>query len=459
MSVFQSLLVIALLILLSAFFSMAEISLAASRRLRLRQLADDGDERAERALRVQEQPGEYFTVVQVGQNAVAILGGIVGEGAFSPSATKFFSLWFSPELASTLGFLLSFLIITSAFILLADLLPRRISMNEPERYIVRVLAPMRWFVLIFKPIIWFYNLVTDTLFRLLGLPATRDERITSEDILAMTEAGTKAGVLEAREQQVIANVFELDSRAVASAMTLRERVAFFYKDDDNNVIRARIAEEPFSTYPVCDGDIDRVIGYVDAKDLFQRALNNQPLSLMDETLIHKVLIVPDRLSLAEVLEQFRQVHEDFAVIVNEYSRVVGVVTLNDVMSTVMGDLVSPSEEEEQIIRRDEHSWLIDGVAPIEDVMRVLQLDEMPHDDEYETLAGFLMVMLRRVPRRTDVVTWGGYKFEVLDVDSYRIDQVMVTQLPVNTPESAAPSAAAAAKVQSSAAQAAKSNHS
>ncbi|MBI1625977.1 hemolysin family protein [Comamonas suwonensis] len=459
MSVFQSLLVIALLILLSAFFSMAEISLAASRRLRLRQLADDGDERAERALRVQEQPGEYFTVVQVGQNAVAILGGIVGEGAFSPSATKFFSLWFSPELASTLGFLLSFLIITSAFILLADLLPRRISMNEPERYIVRVLAPMRWFVLIFKPIIWFYNLVTDTLFRLLGLPATRDERITSEDILAMTEAGTKAGVLEAREQQVIANVFELDSRAVASAMTLRERVAFFYKDDDNNVIRARIAEEPFSTYPVCDGDIDRVIGYVDAKDLFQRALNNQPLSLMDETLIHKVLIVPDRLSLAEVLEQFRQVHEDFAVIVNEYSRVVGVVTLNDVMSTVMGDLVSASEEEEQIIRRDEHSWLIDGVAPIEDVMRVLQLDEMPHDDEYETLAGFLMVMLRRVPRRTDVVTWGGYKFEVLDVDSYRIDQVMVTQLPVNTPESAAPSAAAAAKVQSSAAQAAKSNHS
>ena len=258
---------------------------------------------------------------------------------------------------------------------------------------------------------------------------------------------------------MIANVFELDSRAVASAMTLRERVAFFYKDDDNNVIRARIAEEPFSTYPVCDGDIDRVIGYVDAKDLFQRALNNQPLSLMDESLIHKVLIVPDRLSLAEVLEQFRQVHEDFAVIVNEYSRVVGVVTLNDVMSTVMGDLVSPSEEEEQIIRRDEHSWLIDGVAPIEDVMRVLQLDEMPHDDEYETLAGFLMVMLRRVPRRTDVVTWGGYKFEVLDVDSYRIDQVMVTQLPVNTPESAAPSAAAAAKVQSSAAQAAKSNHS
>ena len=444
MSVTQSLLVIFLLILLSAFFSVAEIALAASRRLRLRQMADDGDGRAERALRVQEQPGEYFTVVQVGQNAVAILGGIVGEGAFSPSLTEMFGLWVSPSMAGTLGFLLSFFIVTSAFILLADLLPRRLSMNEPERYIVRVLAPMHWCVLIFKPITWFYNHATEALFKLLGLPMTRDERITSDDILAMTEAGTKAGVLAVREQQVIANVFELDSRTVASAMTQRDSVAFFYRDDSDAIIRARIAEEPFSTYPVCEGDIDHVIGYVDAKDLFQRALNNQPLSLSDgSSLIRKVLIVPDRLTLAEVLEQFRQVHEDFAVIVNEYSLVVGVVTLNDVMSTVMGDLVGPTDEE-QIIRRDEHSWLIDGIAPIEDVMRVLHLDDMPNDDEYETLAGFLMVMLRRVPRRTDSVDWGGYRFEVMDVDSYRIDQVLVTRLVIDSGHPAAALSAAAA---------------
>ena len=452
MSVAQSLLVIVLLIVLSAFFSVAEISLAASRRLRLRQMADDGDERAERALRVQEMPGEYFTVVQVGQNAVAILGGIVGEGAFSPALSGLFALWLEPKLAGTLGFLLSFVLITSAFILLADLVPRRMSMNQPERLVVLVLAPMRWFITVFKPIIWLYNLATDLLFRLLGLPAKRDERITSEDILAMTEAGTRAGVLAAREQQVIANVFELDSRIVASAMTQRERMAFFFKDDADASIRARIAVEPFSTNPVCDGDIDHVIGYVDAKDLFQRALNNQPLSLMDGSLIHKVLIVPDRLTLAEVLEQFRQVHEDFAVIVNEYSRVVGVVTLNDVMSTVMGDLVGASDDEEQIVRRDEHSWLIDGVTPIEDVMRVLQLEDMPHGDEYETMAGFLMVMLRRVPRRTDSVIWDGHKFEVLDVDSYRIDQVMVTRLPDASTESttSASTAAAAAKVHGSA---------
>ena len=139
-------------------------------------------------------------------------------------------------------------------------------------------------------------------------------------------------------------------------------------------------------------------------------------------------MIPDRLSLTEVLEQFRQAHEDFAIVVNEYSLVVGVITLNDVMSTVMGDLVPRSDDaEQQIVRRDENSWLIDGVTPIQDVRRALDIDALPHAEEYETLAGFLMTMLRRVPKRTDSVSWGDYKFEVLDVDSHRIDQVMVTR--------------------------------
>ncbi|KAB2895887.1 MAG: HlyC/CorC family transporter [Burkholderiaceae bacterium] len=427
MTLSQSLFIICLLIAASGYFSVAEISLAASRRLRLRQMADEGDARAERVLQLQEQPGDYFTVLQVGQNAVAILGGIVGEGALSPFLDAALALWLPPTTAQTLGFVGSFLVVTSLFILFADLLPKRLGMAEPEQWAVRVMRSMQVCITLFKPIVWFYSRTTEALFKLLGLPTMRDDRITPEDILAMTEAGARAGVLAAREQQVIANVFELDSRTVASAMTQRDRIAFFLRDDPDDVIRARIAAEPFSTYPVCEGDIDHVVGYVDAKDLFQRVLNNQALSLADESLVRKMLIVPDRLTLAEVLEQFRQVHEDFAVIVNEYSLIVGVVTLNDVMSTVMGDLVGPADEE-QIVRRDENSWLIDGVTPIEDVLRTLNLDELPHAEEYETLAGFLMVMLRRVPRRTDSVNWGGYKFEVLDVDSYRIDQVMVSRL-------------------------------
>ena len=428
MTLTQSLLIIALLIACSAFVAVAEISLAASRRLRLRQMADDGDPWADKALRLQEQPGDYFTVVQVGQNGIAILGGIVGEGAFGTSISTLLEQWLPATTAQSLGFVLSFFLITSLFILFADLLPRRLSMIEPERLLLRVLKPMQLCMRLFKPIVWFYSRSTDLVIKLLGLPEQRDERITSDDILAMTEAGTRAGVLALREQQVIANVFEMNSRTVTSAMTQRDRIAYFLRDDPDHVIRARIAEEPYSTYPVCEGDIDHIVGYVDAKVLFQRVLNNQPISLQDDSLLHKALIVPDKLTLAEVLDQFQQVHEDFAIILNEYSLVVGVVTLNDVMSTVMGDLVSP-DDEEQIVRRDENSWLVDGVTPIDDVLHALDLDELPHDEEYATLAGFLMVMLRRVPRRTDSVDWGGYKFEVIDVDSYRIDQVLVTRLP------------------------------
>ncbi|PAT38376.1 hemolysin family protein [Vandammella animalimorsus] len=427
MSTQQSLFLIVVLIVASGFFSMAEIALAASRRIRLRQLAADGDQRAPKVLQMQEQPGDYFTVVQVAQNGIAILGGIIGEGAFSPFITSVLGHWMDGKHASTLGFWISFLLITSLFILFSDILPKRLGMAEPERVAMRVYRPMLLVITLLRPLVWFYGKISDLVFKLLGLPMLRDERITSEDILAMTEAGTQAGVLAQNEQRVIANLFDLDNRLVTSAMTARDRIAFFLQNDSDALIRARIGAEPYSTYPVCDRDIDHVIGYVDAQDLLQRALNNQPISLSDDSLLQKALVIPDRLSLAETLEQFRQAGEDFAVVVNEYSLVVGVVTLNDVMSTVMGDLIGP-DDEELIVQRDEHSWLIDGITPIEDVVHALHIDEFPHFEDYDTMAGFLMVMLRRIPRRTDSVNWGGYKFEVMDVDSYRIDQVLVTRL-------------------------------
>ena len=426
MTLTQSLLIIVLLIALSAFFSLAEITLAASRRLRLRQMADEGDPRAEKVLRVQEQPGHYFTVVQIGLNAVAILGGVVGEGSLSPYFAVFFEKWLSVEASANVAFLCSFVIVIAVFLVFADLFPKRLGMSNPEQLAVRMVGPMQLLITTFKPLVWFFTRCTDLLFKVLGMPMARDDKITSADILAMTEAGARAGVLAVREQQVIANVFELETRLVSSVMTARDSIAWFLHDDPESVLRARIVAEPFSAYPVCDGDIDHVLGYVDAKDMFQRVLSGQPLAFDQGLPLHKALVIPDRLSLTEVLEQFQQAHEDFAIIVNEYSLVVGVITLNDVMSTVMGDLVSMPDEE-QIVRRDENSWLIDGITPIQDVQRALHIDELPHAEEYETLAGFLMVMLRRVPKRTDNVTWGGYTFEVMDVDSYRIDQVMVTK--------------------------------
>jgi CBS domain containing-hemolysin-like protein len=430
----ESLFVIAGLIALSALFSMAELSVAASRRVRLRQWLDQGDARAQLVMDVQDEPGDYFTVIQIGQNAVAILAGLVGEGAFSPAFEAMLGgMQVSPDNARLMASVMSFLLVTSCFILLADLLPKRLGMVAPERVAMTVVGPMRWFTTVFKPVVWMFKRLTDLLAALLGLPERLDARVTPDDILAMAQAGAEAGVLARPEHQVIENVIELDTRMVPSAMTGRDHVVHFLVDDSEALIRARIDQYPHSTYLVCEDSIDQVLGYVDSKDLLRRLLNAQPISLKAEGLIHKVLMVPDRLTLSEVLMEFRQAHEDFAVIVNEYSVVLGIITLNDVMSTVMGELVSPMDEE-QIVRRDDHSWLIDGMTPIPDVLRALQLDELPHPSDYETMAGFLMVMLRRIPRRTDSVTWGGYRFEVMDVDSYKIDQVMVTRLPTDQTE-------------------------
>ncbi|NYT78226.1 HlyC/CorC family transporter [Alcaligenaceae bacterium] len=426
MSFSQNLLLLAALVVAAAFFSIAEISLAASRRLRLRRMADGGDLRAENVIRVQQQPGHYFTVIQIGVNALAIMGGIVGEGLLSPHLTQLYSLWLPLNTAGTLGFLTSFILVTSIFILFTDLVPKQAGMAAPERFAVRTIGPMLVLMKVFKPIVWLYARLTELIMQALRLPTKRDDSVTSEDILALTEAGALSGALDRDEQQIIENIFELNTRTVPSAMTQRDRIAYFDLDDPDDIIRARISAEPYSTYPVCKGDIDHVVGYVEAHGLFQRVLNGQPIALAQGDLIQKALVVPDRLTLAEVLEQFRHVGEDFAIIVNEYSLVVGVVTLNDVMSTVMGDLVSPWDEE-QIVQRDENSWLIDGNTPIQDVRRALGVEELLHDDDYETLAGFLMDALRRVPRRTDTVTLGDFKFEVMDVDTYRVDQVLATR--------------------------------
>lgn len=427
-----SLLVLALLIACSAFLSVAEISLAAARRVRLRQMAAEGDARAERVAEVQSQPGDYFTVVQIGQNMVAILGGIAGEGALTPHITRLLRQAGVGPMADTLGFLIAFLVVTSLFILFSDLFPKRLGMADPERMAVRVVTPMLWWTRLLRPIVWLFGALAGLLFRLFRIPEQRDDRITAADVMALAAAGAEAGGLHAQEQQVIENLFEMETRPVETAMTPRDHIVFFLQDEDEAIIRARIAAEPHSTYLVCDKTIDHVVGYVDAADLFARLLKEEPLVLHGEGakgLLQKALLVPDRLTLSEVLAQFRQAQEDFAVIVNEYSLVVGVITLNDVMSTVMGSLVGP-DDESQIVLREDGSWLMDGLTPMVDVMRAIDADpaDLPRRGQYDTLAGFLMVMLRRVPRRTDAFAWNGFRFEVMDVDSSRIDQVMVTRV-------------------------------
>jgi CBS domain containing-hemolysin-like protein len=428
----DSLLVILLLIVISAFFSLSEISLAAARKIKLKLLADEGNINAQRVLKMQETPGMFFTVVQIGLNAVAILGGIVGDAAFSPPFSSLFNRFMSHELAEQLSFICSFTIVTSLFILFADLTPKRVGMIAPETIALRIINPMRFCLLVMRPLVWLFNGLANVFFRIFKLPMVRKDDITSDDIYAVVEAGALAGVLRKQEHELIENVFELESRTVPSSMTSRENIVWFDLHEDEVSLKTKIAQHPHSKFLVCNGDIDHIVGYVDSKELLLRVLGNQSMALNSGVQIRSALIVPDTLTLSEALESFKTAGDDFAVIMNEYALVVGIITLNDVMTTLMGDLVGQGMEE-QIVARDENSWLVEGGTPIDDVMRVLDIDDFPQSGNYETIGGFMMYMLRKIPKRTDFVKFAGYKFEVVDIDSYRIDQLLVTRIDERPP--------------------------
>lgn len=415
------------LIAISCFFSMSEIALAAARKIRLQALADEGDFRALKVLKLQAHPGSFFTVVQIGLNAVAIMGGIVGEGAFRPYFETLLSSWIEPEWVSQSSFVLSFICVTSFFILFADLMPKRIAMVMPEKVAVNFVSAMVLCIKLLKPFVWLFNGLANTLFKLLRISMTRNDQITHDDIYAIMSAGTEAGVLDKGEQQMMENVFEMQSVPVTSAMTARESLIYFLQQDSEEVIKRKIADEPHNKFLVCNGQLDTILGYVDAKEILLRVISGQSINLKDSTLVHNCLIIPDTLTLSEAMEYFKNSRADFAVVMNEYALVVGIVTTNDLQSAVMGAW-SLHESEEQIVSRDDSSWLVDGVTPITDVMRAFNIEVFPQSQNYETIAGFMMYMLRKIPKRTDFVNFAGYKFEVVDIDSYKVDQLLVTKI-------------------------------
>lgn len=433
MDLLKNLLIIGMLIGFGGFIAMSEIALAGSRKIKLKLMAEGGDTRAEKVLHLQEHSADFLAATQIGLNAIAILGGILGEGAFRPYFAQLLSPFYTGEILENISFALSFTFVTLAFILLADLIPKRLAMIAPEKIAVSVIRPASWFVILCKPLAKLLNSISNLIFRLLKINTTRDDNITFDDISAVVDAGAQAGVLLKQEHHFIENVFELEERNVPSSMTNREDVVFFTLGESAENIRQKIASYPYSKFLVCNGTIDEVIGYVDTKDILVKLLNNQTQIQLNETTIRNVLIIPDTLTLSELLDRFRSSKEKFAVVMNEYALVVGVITLSDIMMTVMGDWVAPMEDDQQIIQRDEHSWLIDGITPIESVKHILSIDDFPDSDNYETIAGFMMYKLRKIPRPADFVEYEGYKFEVVDIDHHKIDQLLVTRYLVEQP--------------------------
>lgn len=431
MSLILKIFCIVILIGISMFLSISEISLASARNIKLQILEDDGNKNATKVMKIQENSGDFFTAIQIGINAVSILGGIIGNNIVGPYVVDFIDT-FIPSLGTKavfIGNLTSFLLITALFIEFADLIPKRTAMIAPEKIALTVVVPMMILIKTVKPLIFIFNGIANLIFKMFNIPLTREESITYDDIFAMVDAGAEAGVVQKKEHSLIENIFELESRWVSSIMTTRDNIVYLTISEGEESIRKKIAEEPHSKFLVCENDIDSILGYVSSKNILPRIVKGELNSLADIKDIYNrnLLVIPNTLTLSEALDRFNEVRDDFAIVLNEYGLVVGLVTLNDVINTLMGDIVY-QEQEEQIISRGEGSWLIDGSTPIEDVKKVLDdIEKFPEEDTYETIAGFMMYMLKTIPKKAAKVEFENYSFEVVDVDRFKIDQLLVTK--------------------------------
>lgn len=431
MSILVRLFLLIILILISVFLSMAEISLASARKIKLQILVEVGDERADKVLKVQENSGDFFTVVQIGINAVAILAGIIGDNILSPMLYTIVNKWFPQYLSKALiiGGVLSFVLVTSLFIEFADLIPKRLAMVSPEKIAILTIRPMIVLMKIFKPLIFVFNGTASFIFKMFKIPEKRIESITYDDIFAVVDAGAEAGVVQQKEHHLIENIFELDSRWVTSIMTPRDNIVYLTLSDTEEEIKEKIANFPHSKFVLCNNELDSLLGYVSSKDILSSILQDKMgiLSDIKKISVTNMLVIPNTLTLSEALDRFNEIRDDFAVVINEYGHVVGLVTLNDVINTLMGDVVYQTPEEQQIITRDDNSWLIDGVTPIEDIKKVLGIEKFPEEDTYETISGFMIYMLKTIPKKSSKVKYENFTFEVVDAEDFKINQLLVTR--------------------------------
>ncbi|MCI5724249.1 hemolysin family protein [Fusobacterium sp.] len=426
MSILLKIIIIFLLVVISAFFSVSEIALASARKLKLQGLIEEGNERAQKILKIQENSGDFFAIVQIGINIVSILGGSLGSSIVKDIIIKFKLSHYNENVLSVI----SFLLITFLFVQFADLIPKRVAMVYPENIALKTVNLMSILIFVFKPVIKIINFIADFILGIFRIDSARNETVTYDDIVAVVDAGAVSGILQEKEHSLIENIFELDSRWVSSIMTTRDEISYLTLDDSEETLREKIMDYPHNKFLITSSDIDSILGYVTSKDLLPSImLNEKPISELIKNYRKNLLILPNTLTLSETLDRFNEAKDDFAIILNEYGLVVGLVTMKDVVNTLMGDIVFQNSEDQQIISRDENSWLIDGVTSVEDVKKVLdRIERFPEEDTYESLAGFLIYMLKTIPKRGAKLDFMGYRFEIVDVDNYKIDQILVIDL-------------------------------
>ncbi len=423
-------LVIFFLLLVNGLLAMAEIAVVSSRKVRLHQRAEDGDPSAAEALELARNPDEFLSTVQIGITLIGILAGAFGGATLSESlaATLNTIPLFAP-FSGPLSVAVVVATITFFSLVIGELVPKRIGLNSPEKIAMAAARPMRILSTITKPLVWSLTLTSDLLVRLLHLGKSGEPSVTQAEIEGMIEQGAQAGVISEAESEVAQSVFRLAERRVGALMTRRMDIAWLDVDEGREEARDVITKSGHSRYPVCQGRLDNVLGIVESQQLLVALLTEQPLDL--HSMLRLPLFVPETLPAVLLLEMFYANAQSMAIVMDEYGGTQGLITLHDLLEVLFGDVTEPVEEvAARAIQREDGSWLFDGMLPVEDFRDLLDLDVLPGeiDNTFETLGGFVMSHLGRIPAVTDAFDWNGMRFEVVDMDGRRVDKILVSPL-------------------------------
>jgi len=428
----MDILLIALLTLLNGAFAMSELALTASRKVRLFNMAEAGDRGAKAALALLDNPTRFLSSVQVGITSIGMLNAIVGEAAFSPGVAAWLeALGLSARVAAFTATGIVVTAITFITIVFGELVPKRIGQLYPEAVSRLVARPMTWVATGAKPFVWLLSASTHGVLKLLRIDTAGDRGVTEEEIAASLEEGVDAGLIEQHEHQMVQNVFLLDDRPLTSMMLPRADVKWLEATDSVAQSLRKVGQDgergTHSWYPVCRGSLDDVVGKISVGQLLHLG---PELAGSIEAHVQSAVFVPETLSGMELVEQFRTKSTRMVLVVDEYGVVQGLITPNDLLEAITGELQPHAPVDAWAVRREDGSWLVDGAMPVGEFKARLDIEELPDEDRgrYNTVAGLLMAVSGSLPATGDIIDCAGWRFEVVDLDGRRIDKVLASRL-------------------------------
>lgn len=423
------LLIVLTLILINGYLAMAELALLSARKARLNEMANEGVRGAKAALRLLEDPTKLLSTVQTGITVCNVLAAAFSGATVAEHLGKYLDTysWIAPN-GEAIAFTAVIIMVSYVTLLLGELVPKRIAVTNAEAIACSVARILSVISVLAAPAVWFMKASTDACLKLLGMHGKEAAAVTTEEVKFMIAEGAESGAIDPAEKQMLDGVMRLTDRTVRTIMTPRVDMTWLDLDEPAGVALSIIKKSHFSRFPVARGDLEEVTGIVHAKDLLARYMAGETIDL--KTAQRPALIVPDTTPVLRLLEQFKRKSQYFAVVIDEYGTVEGVVSVTDILAAIAGDIPQQGDTDSSApFKRPDGTWLLDGLMPIDEVESLFDLRDLNEDEDFHTLAGFFIARLGRLPRVGDVVEWQDHRFEIVDMDGRRVDKVLVTVLP------------------------------